>query len=181
MRVLLADDHSIVRRGLRGLLEAAGLTVIAEASDGLEAIRLCEEHHPDVLILDIAMPKLSGIEVAARLVEPVPGLHEHERPKTRIVPPAQFEANIRALFARPSEIVFGSESADAASQPFTTAVVGLVERHHGDTAVVTHGTVMALFVAAHTGRDAFEVWQQQRMPCAALLTLPDYGSLLTLG
>ena len=66
MRVLLADDHSIVRRGLRGLLESEGLTVIAEASDGLEATRLCEEHRPDVLILDIAMPKLSGIEVAAR-------------------------------------------------------------------------------------------------------------------
>ena len=44
LRVLLADDHSIVRRGLRGLLEAAGLTVVAEAADGLEAVRLCEEH-----------------------------------------------------------------------------------------------------------------------------------------
>ena len=66
MRVLLADDHSIVRRGLRGLLEAEGLTIVAEASDGLEAVRLCEEQHPDLLVLDIGMPKLSGIEVAAR-------------------------------------------------------------------------------------------------------------------
>lgn len=66
MRVLLADDHGIVRRGLRGLLEAAGLTIVAEAADGLEAVRLCEEQHPDLLILDIGMPKLSGIEVAAR-------------------------------------------------------------------------------------------------------------------
>ena len=66
MRVLLADDHSIVRRGVRGLLEAAGLTVVGEASDGLEAARLCDELRPDLLILDIAMPKLSGIEVAAR-------------------------------------------------------------------------------------------------------------------
>ena len=66
MRVLLADDHSIVRRGLRGLLETAGLTVVAEAADGLEAVRLCEEQHPDLLILDIGMPKLTGIEVAAR-------------------------------------------------------------------------------------------------------------------
>jgi two-component system, NarL family, response regulator NreC len=66
LRVLLADDHSIVRRGLRGLLETAGLTVVAEAADGLEAVRLCEEQHPDMLILDIAMPKLTGIEVAAR-------------------------------------------------------------------------------------------------------------------
>jgi two-component system response regulator NreC len=66
LRVLLADDHAIVRRGLRGLLEAADFTVVAEAADGLEAVRLCEEHRPDVMILDIGMPKLSGIEVAAR-------------------------------------------------------------------------------------------------------------------
>jgi two-component system, NarL family, response regulator NreC len=66
LRVLLADDHSIVRRGLRALLEEAGHSVVAEAGDGLEAIRLCEEHRPDLLILDIGMPRLNGIEVAAR-------------------------------------------------------------------------------------------------------------------
>lgn len=68
MRVLLADDHSIVRRGMRALLETAeSVEVIAEAADGLEALRLCEQHHPDLLILDVAMPKLNGIDVAARV------------------------------------------------------------------------------------------------------------------
>jgi len=67
LRVLLADDHSIVRRGMRSLLESdPSIEVVAEAADGLEAIRMCEEQHPDVVILDIAMPKLNGIEVAAR-------------------------------------------------------------------------------------------------------------------
>ena len=67
MRVLLADDHGIVRRGLRSLLETEpGLTVAAEAADGLEALRLCEEHKPDLLIVDVGMPKLNGIDVAAR-------------------------------------------------------------------------------------------------------------------
>ena len=64
--MLLADDHSIVRRGLRSLLEDADVEVIGEAADGLEAVHLCESLQPDVVILDIAMPKLNGIEVAAR-------------------------------------------------------------------------------------------------------------------
>ena len=67
MRVLLADDHGIVRRGLKSLLETEpGLAVVGEAADGLEALRLCEESAPDTLIVDIGMPKLNGIEVAAR-------------------------------------------------------------------------------------------------------------------
>jgi two-component system response regulator NreC len=66
LRVLLADDHGIVRRGLRSLLEETGHSVVAEAADGLEAVRLCEEHRPEVIIIDIGMPKLSGIDVAAR-------------------------------------------------------------------------------------------------------------------
>jgi DNA-binding NarL/FixJ family response regulator len=63
---LLADDHAIVRRGLRSLVEEAGLTVVAEACDGLEAIRLIDQHRPDLLIVDIGMPRLNGIDVAAR-------------------------------------------------------------------------------------------------------------------
>lgn len=65
--MLLADDHPIVRRGLRGLLEEAGISVVGEAADGLDAIRLCEQRHPDLLIVDIGMPKLNGIDVAAHV------------------------------------------------------------------------------------------------------------------
>ena len=68
MRVLLADDHGIVRRGLRSLIETQpDLKVVAEAGDGLEALKLCDEHHPDAVILDVAMPRLNGIEVAERV------------------------------------------------------------------------------------------------------------------
>jgi len=64
IRVLLADDHHIVRAGIRQLLESArDLEVIAEAGDGEEAQVLIEKHKPDVAVLDIQMPKASGIEV----------------------------------------------------------------------------------------------------------------------
>ncbi len=64
IRILLADDHQMVRAGIRELLEGAGdLQVIAEAGDGEEAQSLIQKHKPDVAVLDIQMPKASGIEV----------------------------------------------------------------------------------------------------------------------
>jgi two-component system, NarL family, response regulator NreC len=66
VRVLLADDHGIVRKGLRFVLEQEpGMTVIAEASNGREALRMCEELKPEIAILDIAMPQLNGIEAVS--------------------------------------------------------------------------------------------------------------------
>ena len=72
IRILLAEDHVMVRQGLRVLLERAGMVVIGEASDGQEALRLAHEHTPDVAVLDIAMPSLNGLETARRLRETLP-------------------------------------------------------------------------------------------------------------
>lgn len=63
-RVLLADDHQIVREGLRGLLEKAGHEVVAEASDGREAIKLARAHSPEIAVLDMSMPLLNGLDAA---------------------------------------------------------------------------------------------------------------------
>ncbi len=65
IRVVLADDHAVVRHGIRQFLEASGdITVLAEASDGAQAMTMVREHLPDVVVLDIQMPRQSGIEVA---------------------------------------------------------------------------------------------------------------------
>ena len=72
IRILLADDHVIVRQGVRVLLEQAGMVVVGEAADGPEALRLADTHAPAVALLDIAMPHLNGLETARRLRETVP-------------------------------------------------------------------------------------------------------------
>jgi DNA-binding NarL/FixJ family response regulator len=70
VRILLADDHGIVRKGLRFLLERQpDMEVIGEASDGREAARLAEELDPNVVIMDIAMPLLNGIDATAQIVK----------------------------------------------------------------------------------------------------------------
>ena len=75
IRVLLADDHHMVRAGIRELLEGAGdLAVVAEAGDGEEAQALIAKHKPDVAVLDIQMPKASGIEVTRWVRAALPGV-----------------------------------------------------------------------------------------------------------
>jgi DNA-binding NarL/FixJ family response regulator len=76
IRIVIADDHAIIRRGLRTLLEhEPGLEVIAEARDGREAIEAAKRERPHVVILDIAMPGLNGIEAGRRISEMLPETH----------------------------------------------------------------------------------------------------------
>ncbi len=70
LHILLADDHVVVREGLRALLERAGFQVVGEAGDGQEAIQLAEKFRPDAAVLDIVMPLLNGID-AARAISKV--------------------------------------------------------------------------------------------------------------
>jgi DNA-binding NarL/FixJ family response regulator len=74
-RILLADDHALVRRGVRLILEGEpDLTVVAEAGDGAEAIDMARTYHPDLAVLDIAMPRLTGLQAARELSREHPDL-----------------------------------------------------------------------------------------------------------
>ena len=74
MRILIAEDETLIRLDLRSLLESAGFDVCAEARDGIEAVELAHEHEPDLCLLDVKMPRLDGIEAARRILDerPIP-------------------------------------------------------------------------------------------------------------
>src|SRR5689334_1197902 len=68
LRVLLADDHKLVRAGFRAMLDSlGGIEIVAETGDGREALELLRKHRPDVALVDITMPSLTGLEVAVRV------------------------------------------------------------------------------------------------------------------
>jgi two-component system response regulator NreC len=77
VRVLLADDHEIVRQGLRVLLEREGFQIVGEASNGHEALKLCEANHPEVAVLDVSMPMLNGVDAAREIMK--------TNPRTKVV------------------------------------------------------------------------------------------------
>jgi len=77
IRLLLADDHALIRQGLKTLLEKQGYQVVGEASDGQEAIRAVEKNQPDVAIIDISMPVLNGVDAAREM--------KRAAPKTKVI------------------------------------------------------------------------------------------------
>src|SRR6266851_5336969 len=73
IRILLADDHAIVRNGVAQILnEERGMSVVAQATDGAEAVEFYARHRPDVALLDLRMPKLEGVQVVERIRERFP-------------------------------------------------------------------------------------------------------------
>jgi broad specificity phosphatase PhoE len=106
-------------------------------------------------------------------VKIVRGLHEHERRSVGWLGQEAFEARVAELFARSAELVFGEETAAQALVRFTRAVERVLAAHpEGDVVVVTHGTVMTLYLAAVAAIEPLPFWRGLALPDVATLLLP---------
>lgn len=109
-----------------------------------------------------------------------PGLHEHERRSVGYLDDATFQATMARLFAEPDTLVFGEETANQALARFSQAVgdaLALYANASGDLAIFTHGTVLSLFVAAHSDHDPMTFWYHLNLPAWVVFTLPDFTLL----
>lgn len=131
IRVLLADDHTIVRAGVRSLLERVpGVRVIAEAANGREAVELALAHSPDVVVMDVAMPNLNGIEATGKLCLEAPGsrvvilsMHANEEYAIRA-----FKAGAKAYVLKTSPITQLEEALHAAMRGETYVCPSMAAR-----------------------------------------------------
>jgi DNA-binding NarL/FixJ family response regulator len=136
IRVLVADDHTIVRQGLVGILKASDeVEVVGEAADGAEAVEKTAKLKPDVVVLDVSMPHLSGLEAARRIRETLPGtrilvltMHDDEEYVLKMVragasgyllkdsAASELMAGIRALKA--GKVFFGPQASRALADAY---------------------------------------------------------------
>ena len=129
IRVLLVDDHPLVRAGLAGLLAAEGFEVVAQASNGVEALAAARASEPDVVLMDLSMPEMGGVEATRRLLA--------ERPSTRVIVLTSFHQEARVMEALragavgfllkdsdPADVVSAVHSAAKGDSPVDPRVAG---------------------------------------------------------
>lgn len=124
-RLLIVDDHEIFRRGLRALLEPSSeWQICGEAVDGLDAIEQCKSLNPDIVVLDVSMPRLNGLE-AARVIK-------KEKPDSRIVIITQHDSpQIRSAALEAGAQAFVTKS--AVGSELVTALRKLIQNHGGNS------------------------------------------------
>ena len=141
--------------------------------------RLRAAHYRPTKVVASLEPKATqtGSIIAERLRLPfatVEGLHEHDRRAAGFLSTDVFASRMRDLFAHPNAVVFGNESASAALARFSKAVDEVVSEETGDVVVVSHGTVMSLFVASRAQVDASDLWATLGLPSYVSLELPNH-------
>lgn len=107
-------------------------------------------------------------------VDTLAGLHEHERRTVGYLDDEAFQVTMARFFAEPGALVFGEETARQALARFETAVDEALKRYtSGDSAIFTHGTVLSLFVAAHSSSDPMTFWWHLNLPAWVVFAIPD--------
>ena len=150
------------------------------SEEGLQRCRLLAvslgNRNPARIVSSLEPKALETAQMIATTIgmpfETAPGLHEHVRNREKYTDRKVFEASVRTFFAHPGLVVYGDESADQAHARFTQAVEGIQERYPGQTplVIVSHGTVISLFVARACGVDPYRVWKSLRMPCMVIIS-----------
>jgi DNA-binding NarL/FixJ family response regulator len=161
IRVLVADDQALVREGLMTLLGVAdGLEPVAAARDGEEAVTLCAEHRPDVVLMDLRMPEMDGVEATRRI--------RAEHPDTEVV--------VLTTHADEGSIL---DALSAGARGYLTKDAGIAEISRAIQAAAAHQTLLdpvvhQQLIAAATGRGAAAAQGQQTGgPAGPPATLPD--------
>ena len=136
-------------------------------------------YKPDLLITsEESKARETGQLVAEHLqilYSSAPNLHEHDRKGVPFIPRETWHTTVKTFFARPSDLIFGNETANQARLRFTRAVEKVEKTHpHKTIAIATHGTVISLFVAQKTRTNGFDLWQQLNLPSYVVFDLPDY-------
>ena len=149
------------------------------AAAGVLAERLREADYRPTKIVASLEPKATqtGSVMAERLRLPfatAEGLHEHDRRASGFLSTSVFAARMRDLFAQPDAVVFGNESASGALARFAKAVDQVVSDVTGDVVIVSHGTVMSLFIASRARVNASELWAVLGLPSYVSLELPSH-------
>jgi DNA-binding NarL/FixJ family response regulator len=157
MRVLLAEDHKIVRQGTRLYLESMGVEIIGEATNGRDAVQMTRELKPDVVIMDIHLPELTGIEATRRI------LHESENVRVLVLTAYDEPAYVHALLdagadgfilktAELSELYRALNEVAVGHKAFDEAVLEKAARHAGEMPSQVEGlTDREIEVLTHAG------------------------------
>jgi broad specificity phosphatase PhoE len=177
MRTLVLAKHAMPQ--IKQDVPASRWHLSAEGIAGAKRLAERLRRHEPSVIVSSSEPK--ALETAAIVAETLGvqlespyGLHEHERPEAGLLEQAEFERRVGELFARPAEVVFGAESANDALQRFALAVDRTLAENRGDIAVISHGTVISLFVAARAHEDARSLWRMLGLPSYVVLELPKF-------
>ena len=143
---------------------------------------LLATYHPSAIVTSMEPKAIeTGKIVGQQLgipVEAAPDLHEHERPGTDLDTVEQFRDKVARLLDHPGEQVFGTETGDEARERFSAAIEKVMRRFPvGNPAIVSHGTVMSLFVARAAGIDPVPFWKGLGLPAFVVLSHPELALL----